>query len=91
MLVISKLYVLTYRKLNHERIYNAPKNSDEVKSVPRILKVALKIVKVKKENIVRLQHANIGTKRGLRIELHTNKVIKGDKDKILIQLIIFTY
>ena len=39
----------THRKFYHKSIHNAAKHGDEVKSVPGILKVALKAVNVKKE------------------------------------------
>ena len=55
----------THRKFYHKSIHNAAKHGDEVKSVPGILKVALKAVKVEKEiNRNTTQHADITYREG---------------------------
>ena len=55
----------THRKFYHKSIHNAAKHGDEVKSVPGILKVALKAVKVEQEiNRNTTQHADITYREG---------------------------
>ena len=57
----------THRKFYHKSIHNAAKHGDEVKSVPGILKVALKAVNVGKErNRNTTQHADIMHREGCK-------------------------
>ena len=55
--------LLTHRKFHHESIHNTAKNGDEIKGIPRVLKVALKAGKVKKRKQFISQHANITTSK----------------------------
>ena len=54
--------LLTHRKFHHESIHNTAKNGDEIKGIPRVLKVALKPGKVKKRKQF-ISHANITTSK----------------------------